>query len=80
MIDIKVSLAFEPDPWAIVKSEKVRLPDRPKASVPSAKSVIVSASAIALPPSPDFKMIVSEPEPVVIVSEPVPPSSMSAPP
>ena len=80
MIDIKVSLAFEPDPWAIVKSEKVRLPDRPNASVPSAKSVTVSASAIALPPSPDFKMIVSEPEPVVIVSAPVPPSSVSAPP
>ena len=79
VIDIKVSLAFEPDPWAIVKSEKVRLPDRPKASVPSVKSVIVSASARVLPPSPTRRTIVSVPIPVVIVSAPVPPSSVSAP-
>ena len=60
------------------KSEKLRLSIENR-SLPSVKSVMVSASASVDPPSPARSTIVSEPLPVAIVSAPVPPSIESSP-
>ena len=51
----------------------------PTRSVPSAKSVIVSASLVLDPPSPERVIKVSIPLPPVRVSAPVPPSNLSSP-
>jgi hypothetical protein len=74
-----VSLAWSPLPCLIVRSPNEKPFVSPKSSLPSVKSVIVSASDNALPPSPMRRIILSEPLPAVMVFEPFPPSRVSFP-
>ena len=62
-----------------MSSVKRRPLSRPRTSLPSVKSVMMSASDNASPPSPARNTTVSEPLPVVMVSEPVPPSKVLSP-
>ena len=66
----------------MVKSSKLSSSSRPITSVPSSKSLIMSARFTDIPPSPALSTKVSAPSPPSSISLPVPPSrrSSSAPP
>ena len=62
-LEIIVSLELLPVPWAIVSWLNWRLSSIPSLSEPSVKSVMVSAAAKVLPPSPTRSTMVSDPTP-----------------